>query len=270
MPTRSRHCKRGAAFCSSPRTALRPGRRPPLGPREPGKAAKRRDNPRVRKPGHPGASFTSARKTPGGSACARPALDDSVRPVSRLSVIADRAFTAFGAAASAATLTGRVIDPDGRRRARRAHRRHDTARHRRRHAPPIATGRSRSTACPAGRYDVHVVADGFVADPAAVDARRPTPTRRVDVRAAVERRERIDRRLGGAGRRRRCPAAADRCDRRRQPPICAAHQIDTVADALRLVPALASSAAAAAAPSRRCSPAAASPTTRSCSSTACA
>ena len=66
MPTRSRHCKRGATLRSVPGPGLSPWSDPSLGPQAAWEDAKRRVDPRVRKPAFGGVLFP-ARKTPKGA-----------------------------------------------------------------------------------------------------------------------------------------------------------------------------------------------------------
>lgn len=141
---------------------------------------------------------------------------------------------AFAQAAAAATLSGRATDPDGRPVAG---------------ARVVATTPIGATAeattdrqgdfsiadLPAGRYDLHVVADGFAAPPIAIglDA---GDDRRVDIQlrlsaiseSVVVSAAQVDIALSQAADRVIVVTAAD----------LAAHQAENVADALRLVPGL--------------------------------
>ncbi len=143
-------------------------------------------------------------------------------------------FTALAATASAATLTGRAVDPDGR----------PVPGVRIVVTTPVGAAADTTTdrdglfsidGLPAGRYDVLVVADGFAADPATVDLAADA-ARRIDFalrlsavnESIVVSAAQVGVALSQAADRVTVVTAAD----------LAAHQVETVADALRLVPGL--------------------------------
>lgn len=153
--------------------------------------------------------------------------------LARLAVFASL-FHSFTLPAAAATIAGRALDPDGRP-VPGARIVATTSLGTVADATTDADGAFAIAGLPAGRYDVHVVLDGFVAEALAVDVAADAE-RRVDINlrlsaiaeSVVVSAAQVDVVLSHAADRVTVVTAAD----------LATHQTESVADALRLAPGL--------------------------------